>query len=60
MTDEMLFLGHNMKYWMELQKRAELLGVEHLLRDIADLSAKVQYYEMMLDRIAAFRKTVNG
>lgn len=56
---ETQFLGHPIAYWLELQKRVDLLGVDHLLRDLADANAKVRYYEMQIDRLSDYRKSVN-
>jgi hypothetical protein len=54
------FFGHPIEYWMELQRRVEHLGVDHLLRDLAEANAKVRYYEMQIDRISEYRKSVNA
>ena len=52
------FLGEHFSYWVELQKRVNELSVNHLLRDLADLSAKVNYYETQIDRMASFRDSI--
>ena len=49
------FLGHPTSYWFELQRRVNDLGVDDLLRDLATLSAKVNYYETMLKRMNDFK-----
>ena len=54
-----LLFGETAAFWIELKKRAETLDVTTLMRDIADLSAKVAYYENRLDEIQRFRKSVN-
>lgn len=54
------FLGEPMQYWFELQKRVNELGVRHLLRDLADLSAKVNYYETQITRMEEFRKSMDN
>jgi hypothetical protein len=53
------FLGESYDYWFELKKRADELGVDHLLRDLAKLSAKVNYYETQIKRLNDFRESVN-
>ena len=57
--NETHLLGRPLSYWIEVQHRIDDLGVDHLLRDLAVLSAKVRYYEEMLDRVAAFRGMAN-
>ena len=49
------FLGEPFSYWIELKARARDLGVDHLIADLCEANAKVQYYELMLDRIAKYR-----
>ena len=59
MSEELLYLGHPTRYWMELQTRADALSVDQLLGDLADLHAKVAYYELMFDRINSYRGIVD-
>jgi len=54
-----MFLGETYDYWIELKSRVDDLGVDHLLRDLAKLSAKVHYYETEIARLNAFRESVN-
>ncbi len=54
------FLGHDISYWIELNKRAKELDATKLLEDIAILSAKVTYYEMKFNEIEEFRKVCSG
>jgi len=58
MSAETYFLGQPASYWLELQKRANSLEVSRLMREIADLAAKVQFYELRMDEIQRFRATL--
>ena len=58
--EELEFLGHNLQYWIELQKRAESFDVVSLIEEIAELHGKVGYYERRLDEIEMFRKRFGG
>ena len=49
------FLGEPVSFWVELKKRADKLEVNDLLRDLAELSARVHFYEMHIDRMEQFR-----
>lgn len=50
------FLGHDIKYWIELEKRAEELAVTDFIKEIADLRGKVSFYE---DRIIQMVELAN-
>jgi len=52
------FLGHPIRYWIELQNHAEECNHVDLLQEIADLRAKVSFYESRLDDIQKFREVV--
>lgn len=49
------FLGHSTTYWIELEKKAQELGVINWLQEVAELRAKVSFYESRLDEINNFR-----
>jgi len=59
MTEGMTFMGENPSFWAALKRRADELDATKLLREIADLHAKVGYYERRLDEIEEFRKSLN-
>lgn len=50
------YLGHTVKYWLELERRAEKLDVTDWIEEVAGLRAKVSFYESRLDQIDTFRK----
>lgn len=52
----MEFLGHTIKYWLELEKKARQLNAVKLLEEIAELRGKVSFYESRLDEMDKFRK----
>lgn len=58
MSDELLFLGETTAFWAELRRRANELDVKNLIRDLAELQAKVGFYERELDRINQFREAM--
>lgn len=39
------FLGHEISYWIELQKRAESLETCDFIKEIVKLNGKVGFYE---------------
>lgn len=45
------FLGHNIKYWVELQKRADELGVTDYLQEIANLRGKLEFCESRVSQM---------
>lgn len=49
------YLGHTAKYWLELEKRAEELGVINYLEEIAELRGKLSFVE---DRLAQIKKVL--
>lgn len=54
--EEDKFLGQEIKYWVELQKKAEELGVVDWLKEIAELRAKVGFYESRIKEMDDFKK----
>lgn len=42
---ENMYLGHPITYWLELQKKAEKLGLEDYISEIAYLRGRVNFYE---------------
>ena len=52
------FLGHTVKYWLELEKKARKLDVVKLIEEIAELRGKVSFYESRIDEMNVFRKIV--
>ena len=51
------FLGETTEFWIDLKKRADELDATKLLHEIADLHAKVGFYERRFDEVEAFRKS---
>lgn len=52
-----IYMGHDGKYWSELQKHVELMGgikVEKLINDNAKLRAKVSFYESRIEDMVSF------
>lgn len=49
------FLGHTIEYWIELDKKAEDLGVVNWLAEIAELRGKVSYYESRIEEMNKFK-----
>ena len=56
MENETIFLGQPVKYWVELQSKAEELGAVNWLREIATLRAKVSFYESRINEMISFNK----
>lgn len=56
---EWLFLGHNVDYWLELERQAQALNAERLIDEIAKLRAKVSFYESRVTEMAAFKRVTN-
>ncbi len=54
-ADVTLFLGHEIKYWIELDSHAQELHVDKLIEEIAILRAKVSFYEDRIDQLAHFK-----
>lgn len=55
---EELYLGHDVKYWLELEKRVLTLGVMNYLEEIAILRAKVSFYESRIKEMDEFSKKI--
>ena len=54
------FLGEKASFWIELKKRAENLQATSLLREIAELHARVGFYESKFKEIEAFQQAIKG
>jgi len=56
------FLGHPIRYWMELGRRVDELPFDaaKLLKEIAELRAKVSFYESRITEMEEFKKKVYG
>lgn len=48
------FLGHSVKYWLELERKAETLNVINWLEEIAELGSKVNFYESRIKQMNEF------
>lgn len=48
------FMGHPIRYWIELEKHAQELNAVELLEEIAGLYAKVGYYEKRVKEMSEF------
>lgn len=48
---ETLFLGHEAKYWLELEKKAEKLDVIDFIAEIAKLRGKIDFYESRIKQM---------
>jgi hypothetical protein len=59
MEEEFKFLGHNMSYWLEVQKNIEKLDIVDYLKEIGDLRAKVSFYESRIDEMNKFKAKYN-
>lgn len=46
------FMGHSVKYWIELEKQALKLDVGHLIQELADAHFKVGFYERRIKEMA--------
>lgn len=49
------FLGHDIAYWVELQKKVDTLEVANYLQEIADLRGKVSFYESRVEELNDFK-----
>lgn len=58
--DETLFLGEKIPYWVELKAKAEKLDVCNYIKEIAELRAKVSFYESRIDEITTFKNLFNN
>lgn len=52
------YLGRPVSYWVELHLRADELDLVRPLIEIAELRAKVSFYESRIDEINNFKKSV--
>lgn len=50
----MIYLGKPAEYWLELQKQADLIGVSHLISELATLRAKLSFYEARINEMNSF------
>lgn len=56
----MMFLGHEVRYWIELDTTAKANNWDKLIDENAKLRAKVSKYESLLDEASKYRAAVNG
>jgi hypothetical protein len=50
------YLGHNINYWIELQRKAAHLDVVDWLQEIGNLRAKVSFYESRIKQLHDFKE----
>ena len=43
--EDLKFLGHDPKYWLELEKYAKKLDITDFIEEIATLRGKISFYE---------------
>lgn len=55
-AEGILLFGKPAAYWLELQRRATELNVDHLVMDLTVALAKVAYYEQKFQEIEQFMK----
>lgn len=48
------FMGQSIAYWVELHKKARILNVVKWLEEIAELRAKVSFYESRIKEMTNF------
>lgn len=53
------FMGHEIGYWMELQKWVDINCYDTMIAEIASLRGRVSYYESRVEEMTKF-KEVNG
>jgi len=53
---EMLFLGKPVSYWEELDRQAQPLNCDRLIHEIAELRAKVSFYESRITEMSNFKR----
>lgn len=51
-SNDPLYLGEKASYWLALKQRAEELDLVNLIREIADLHARVTFYEDRIKQMA--------
>lgn len=56
----MLFLGHEVNYWVELEMTAKKGNWDGLIEENAKLRAKVHKYESLFEQADQFRGVVNN
>ena len=56
MIDEGLFFGEPMKFWKELKRHADVLEVTDWINEIAELRAKVSFYESRIQQMQVFKE----
>lgn len=49
------YMGHPMNYWIELEKQAQKLNVMDFIQEIADLRARLSFYDSRLNQIQNLR-----
>ena len=54
------FMGHSYTFWSTLLDKAECDGVVGLIEEIADLRAKVSFYESRVLDMAKFMEIINA
>lgn len=45
-------MGHPIKYWIELEQRAQELNASHLLEELAQAYGKIGFYERRVKEMA--------
>lgn len=51
MNEEILFMGYNVAYWEELQKRAEELQAVDFIQEIANLKGKLSFLKSRVEQM---------
>lgn len=46
------FLGHEIKYWLELQKMAEEINATDFIQEIVELKGKISFYESRIEQMS--------
>lgn len=49
-----MFMGETLQFWVELKAKSENLDVTYLIRENAELRAKVSYFEDMIKKANQF------
>lgn len=58
-TEDMIFLGHPVGFWLKLRETSDSLNVTDFIQEIADLRAKVSFYESRIDQMTMFKNRKN-
>lgn len=45
------FLGHEISYWLELEKRAKSLEAVKFIEEIVELRGKIAFYESRIEQM---------